>query len=220
MGTKADGSALLGPSDLAIDYGPLDWPTELDRLLALVDTLPTKPLLIGYSMGARLGLTLALRAPERFAGLAMISGHPGLPPADRADRLVRDLALADQIESNSKRFLDTWYDQSVFAGLSPDLRQQLEADKRTREPAAIATQLRHFTIGRQPDHGSDLETLDLPLLVLAGERDAKYAAIARRIQATAPNATTFILPDVGHLLHLEDPKTTKRHLAEFEARLH
>lgn len=217
MGTHADWAQIKRPGETTFDYGSREWPAEIDHILDQIEHRKTKPLIVGYSMGARLGLSLALHAPDRFAGLVMISGHPGLPVADRAERLARDLALADQIESDYEGFLATWYDQPVFEGLSPRLRKQLETEKLGRDPAEVATQLRHFTIGRQANHWTDLETVDLPVLAIAGEEDTKYSLIAVQIQEVVPQGFATVISRAGHLVHRQQPKAVNRRIEAFEA---
>ena len=45
----------------------------------------------------------------------------------------------------------------------------------------------------------------MPSLMLAGERDQKFAGIAREMARAARNARTVIVPGAGHAAHLEAP---------------
>ena len=45
----------------------------------------------------------------------------------------------------------------------------------------------------------------MPVVVLAGERDAKFVAIAQRLAAGLPDAALTIVPGAGHALALEAP---------------
>ena len=46
----------------------------------------------------------------------------------------------------------------------------------------------------------------MPALVLAGERDARFTALAQRLAAAiGPTATCASIPGAGHAAHLEQP---------------
>ncbi|HEV2785448.1 MAG TPA: alpha/beta fold hydrolase, partial [Solirubrobacteraceae bacterium] len=46
---------------------------------------------------------------------------------------------------------------------------------------------------------------DLPVAVLAGERDPKYVGIGERLARTLPRGTLRVVPGAGHALPLEAP---------------
>ncbi len=77
---------------------------------------------LGYSMGARFCLHLALSNPELVRGLVLIGGTAGIEdPAERAARREQDLADAARIERDGlEAFLDAWLAQPLFAGLAAD----------------------------------------------------------------------------------------------------
>ncbi|MEM7145098.1 MAG: hypothetical protein AAF591_08160, partial [Verrucomicrobiota bacterium] len=62
-------------------------------------------ILLGYSMGGRLGLHALLERPGLWTGAVIVSAHPGLrDKAEREERLERDLEWArrlreDELES-------------------------------------------------------------------------------------------------------------------------
>ena len=45
----------------------------------------------------------------------------------------------------------------------------------------------------------------MPVIVIAGERDTKYAKLAERMVARLPHARALIVPATGHAVHLEAP---------------
>ena len=66
----------------------------------ILDLMGADPFdLVGYSMGGRVGLTMALRHPPSLRRLAMIGATAGLTSAaQRADRRAADERLALQLE--------------------------------------------------------------------------------------------------------------------------
>src|SRR3954463_5611613 len=72
---------------------------------------------IGYSMGARFVLHLALANPELVHGFVTIGGTAGIDDRDeRSARKVNDDALADRLEREGlELFLDAWLAQPPVA---------------------------------------------------------------------------------------------------------
>jgi pimeloyl-ACP methyl ester carboxylesterase len=62
-----------------------------------------------------------------------------------------------------------------------------------------------------------LGELRMPVLVLAGERDAKFTALARRLAAALPAARLRLVPGAGHALPLEAPAAVAAAIAEVAA---
>ena len=94
-----------------------------------------RAVIVGYSMGGRLALYLALRYPERCAGLFVESASPGFESeSERTARRAADDEKAKRLESgNLDAFLLDWYRQALFESLAKDeglLRQTIAARRR------------------------------------------------------------------------------------------
>ncbi len=50
-----------------------------------------------------------------------------------------------------------------------------------------------------------LPALDVPVTVVAGERDQKFLALGERLAGTLPQAELVVVPDAGHGLPREAP---------------
>jgi len=50
-----------------------------------------------------------------------------------------------------------------------------------------------------------LPGLRVPVLLIAGEKDVKYAAIAQAMASALPDARVALISDAGHTVHLERP---------------
>ena len=94
-----------GRSDSPPDHARYSFGPAVEDLLAILDRLEVeKTALLGYSMGGRLALNLALAAPERLTALVLESASPGIAIDDeRRVRREADNALADGIERRDER---------------------------------------------------------------------------------------------------------------------
>ncbi len=91
-------------------------------------------------------------------------------------------------------------------------------DRLRNDPAGLAASLRGAGTGRMGSLWDSLPTLDLPVLVMAGERDAKFCAIGERLAAAIPQADYVVVPGAGHQLPLEAPEFVARALERLLAR--
>ena len=158
----------------------------------------------GYSMGGRLALWIALEHPELVEALALISTNPGISD-DRQRRARRDSdeELAGLIESGGRdAFFDRWLAQPLFSGLDPVAARQ----HRLTSAPELANQLRTLGQGTQESLWDRLPELSMPVAVIAGGRDERYAAIAGQTAADiGSNAELHIVPGAGHALLQEAP---------------
>ena len=162
---------------------------------------------VGYSLGARLCLRLALDRPDLVDRLVLLGGSPGLAAADeRAERKAADDRLADDIERvGTEAFLDTWLSQPMFASLTPTADDL--AARRANPSDGLAYALRRLGTGTQEPLWDRLGELAMPVLVVAGGLDAKFTALGREMAAAiGDNATFASVPACGHAAHLEDPE--------------
>lgn len=161
---------------------------------------------VGYSMGARFCLHLALSNPELVRALVLIGGTAGIEdPEERASRREQDRKTAARIERDGlEAFLDAWLTQPLFAGLPPE--RSFRDERLENTVAGLASSLEQAGTGVQDPSWSRLSRLAMPVLVVAGERDEKFAVLATRMAAEiGENATLALIPEAGHAAHLEQP---------------
>ena len=170
--------------------------------------------LVGYSMGGRVALHLALAHPDRVAALVLIGARAGIDdPAERADRIAGDEALADRIESDGiEWFADFWADRPLFVSqrsrLSSEQQAELRAQRLTCDPRGLAHSLRGMGAGAAKPVGCRLGELAMPCVLIAGADDAKFTAVAHHMAGFIPQASVCEIPDAGHAAHLEAPDAT------------
>ena len=164
---------------------------------------------VGYSMGGRLALYVALRYPGRCSGVFLESASPGLEGADeRATRRRADEEKATLLETGDfEGFLENWYRQPLFAPLARDedrLRQLLKS-RLENDPVELARSLRGMGTGSQPSLWDELPSLRVPTLAVAGELDGKFVGISRRMESLSPMMRALAVPGTGHNVHEEAP---------------
>lgn len=160
---------------------------------------------LGYSLGGRQALHLAVHRPEVVLGLVLISSTAGIDDdVERQRRREDDERLAARIESiGLDAFLDEWLAGPLFADFAdpPDVA----AARRSNTPAGLAMSLRLAGTGAQESLWGSLPQITVPALVLTGERDTKFTEIGRRLVEGISGAVGATVADAGHSLHLERP---------------
>jgi 2-succinyl-6-hydroxy-2,4-cyclohexadiene-1-carboxylate synthase len=180
----------------------------------VLDAVPGRFVLCGYSLGGRVALRVALAAPERVGRLVLVSAGAGIEDdGERAARRAADAALAARLEAEPlERFIGVWNAQELFADDPEPVRALASADLRRNSPAALAAALRGLGAGTMAPLWGRLAELRMPLLAVAGARDRRYVEVARRIAALAPRGELAVL-DGGHRLALESPDAVARAIA-------
>lgn len=209
-----------GANRPSISEARLDFHGWSEALVALADGRKLDPVcLIGYSLGARLALHAAWRFPKRWTALVLEGCNPGIedPRARRARSELDERRAAQLAEEGMQPFVEGWYQADLFASLQqrPDLLDAVKQARARNDPAWMAKVLRELSPGAVPDAWPRLALLDLPTLLIAGELDTAYGAIARRMRAHLPGAQALILPGAGHNAHLEQPQAFAAALLDF-----
>ncbi len=165
---------------------------------------------LGYSLGGRAALHVALAHPARVDRLVLESTSAGIADPDaRHARRTADAALAETLLRDGVRaFAARWIRQPLFATqstLPPDVRQR-EHDVRCANRAdGLAAALRAFGPGAHTPLWDRLAAIDAPVLLLAGAHDDAYRAHAEHMAARLPRARLTVVPAAGHAVHLEHP---------------
>lgn len=176
--------------------------------------------LLGYSMGGRLALYIALHYPHLIQSLILESASPGLATdAERTERRRRDEALADKIEREGIRpFVDFWENLPLWdsqQSLSDEVRQILRQQRLQNNPTGLANSLRGMGTGAQPSFWARLDALQMPVLLLAGELDRKFVGIGQQMAAKIPSGQFQIVPGAGHTVHLEETAVFSKSVLNF-----
>lgn len=168
---------------------------------------------LGYSMGARFCLHVALACPWAVERLVLVSGTAGLEDqAERLDRQRADAALAAELDPPAggatavpvEEFLGRWMSAPMFAGIGPEADGLDE--RRRNTGTGLASSLRRAGTGTQLPLWDKLGRLSMPVLIVTGQLDQKFTLLGHRMTvAIGDNARHVVIPGVGHAPHLQRP---------------
>lgn len=202
--------ALLGHDGSEAGSEVTTFEAEVDRL-ACAGADAGRLHVVGYSLGARLALGLALRHPERVSRLTLISGHPGLESdGERIARRAADERWCELLlERGSLAFIDAWQAQPLWATQSR-LDSRAIARKRderlSHDPAGLARSLRVTGLAEMPNYREQLPLIQVPLTLIAGSLDEKFCELAKHMKSRVAHAELVLVAGAGHDLLLERPE--------------
>jgi pimeloyl-ACP methyl ester carboxylesterase len=134
----------------------------------------------------------------------LISGTAGIEePELRVQRRTSDEILADHIEQvGTEAFITEWLSRPMFSNLKSTSADILDRNRNTA--TSLATSLRLAGTGAQQSLWSSLHLLNMPVLLIAGERDQAFCDNAKRMKnLIGENSTVAIVKNSGHSVHLE-----------------
>ncbi len=178
-------------------------------------------LLVGYSMGGRLALFLALRFPQSFPQAQIISGSPGLlTKKEREARRALDLIRCKKIKKDLKFFLRDWYEQPLFASLwKTSLVESLIEQRLRNNPDEICYSLKSMGLGSQPNLWQELTSTASKLHYVAGALDSKFVSISQKMAQCNTDFELRVLRGLGHNITLEDSSVTVTEIRRLMERL-
>lgn len=187
-----------------------------------------KQVLLGYSMGARLGLH-ALLETGHWDGAVLVGPHPGLETEDeRAARRSADAEWGSAALSGEwGEFLERWEGQGILKKTSNielptsnfevwEMADRAGLVGRRRE---VARSFIDWSLGAQEPLWGRLGGISCPLLWCAGEDDAKFRALAERAVPLLPRGELWIAPGAGHRVPWDAPAAFAAKLGEFLERV-
>ena len=181
-----------------------------DDLAAIVVRLGAPRVdLIGYSMGARIALRLAVAHPDVVHRLVLEAPSAGIAdPVARAARAAADADRAGQLVTDGiEAFAARWEAEPVMAGEAalPDAdRARQQAIRRANDPLCLAASLVHGGQGAMEPLHDRLAGIAAPTLVVIGADDPARGR-AEEVAARIPAARVVAIAGAGHAPHLERP---------------
>ncbi|PZF27934.1 alpha/beta hydrolase [Curtobacterium sp. MCPF17_051] len=208
--------------------GPLDLDVVAEALTTVLDTLGVHRVdVVGHSLGAFVGMHLAVVAPERVRSVGLVSGttvataaaarHPlrGLRTLPAFTLLRAGLTVTGEAAGRMLRGL-------ARVGLLPLVAAPVFTHVRRLDASvldAFVEELRptRFTDAARAAGGYDLQrwrSVSCPVTAIAG-RDDVFARVSdlEALREIVPQVRTVLLDDCGHFAHVEHPAAVTRTLA-------
>jgi 2-succinyl-6-hydroxy-2,4-cyclohexadiene-1-carboxylate synthase len=187
-----------------------DWAGAFNQRVSEVDSAPV---LLGYSMGARLGLHALIAEPGIWKGAVLVAPHPGL--MDEESRLARRehdrkwITTFDDLPWS--QFWREWTGQPLLE--SPETRP-LPRDRRARRRG-----LDLWSLAQQADLRPELGRIECPVEWVTGQRDEKFTAIGNAAAPLISQVQQIVVPDAGHRVPWDTPQVFAQLVKSFVDRL-
>jgi pimeloyl-ACP methyl ester carboxylesterase len=186
------------------DYPEQPWDGNV-FLAPLLDKLHIgKTALVGAGLGATLALDFAIQHPSRVwalvaASLAPFQGN-GLRDLRAAEVLT--LLVAGRPARAADLYLDVWCPLRTSPSVDAAIRDVVH------DNIGMLTQIpRGRMVLAEGRAGERAAEIDVPALVIWGDKDSRAAQeAARRLAAAMPQAVAVILPDVDHFVPMRAPE--------------
>jgi pimeloyl-ACP methyl ester carboxylesterase len=190
----------------------------VDDLFAVVDTLQLdRPVLAGFSMGGYVALRALERDPGRFRGLVLCDTKS---EADNDEGKIKRANLIAAInregmESFAASFVPVTFADGAEARIPETFRAARE-EASAQDPAGVKGCL--LAMACRTDTTAVLDALEIPVLVMVGERDALTPPdVMKGMHEKIRDSRFEVIPDAGHMAPVESPEPVTRALRTFLA---
>ncbi len=220
---------LLGHGDTAKPLARYDAPEFAKFTLDLMDALDIQRThLIGNSMGGRISLEVALRAPDRVRSLTLLC--PAVAFIKRREfvpivRLLRpELGflphrLPHRLVVRSVRAMFARPERLPMSWYEAGADEFLRVFRNPRGRAALYASMRNIYLDEPAgDRGFwvRLERLETPAFFVWGDRDRLVpSGFSRHVERVLPSARSLVIEDCGHVPQFEHPDTTHELVKDF-----
>lgn len=159
---------------------------------------PERNILVGYSMGGRLAMHFPVWEQKKIAGMCLIASHPGLETeGEKVVRAKQDQLWAEKFETLPwDDVIKEWNSQKIFVydRIRPPRK---EADF---SRPLLASALRNWSLSKQENIVPRLKEFQFPIYYFHGERDEKFADVAKLLKIRVPAIDVKAVPG-GHSCH-------------------
>jgi len=184
-------------------------------VLALLDALRIKKgIIMGHSMGGYVALAAWKLAPERFLALGLVDSQAGADPEEvRQGRYtMAEKVAAEGSKPVSEAMLPKLFAPNLPTG-APIIDQVRQMILNTPSAGIVGTLK---GMAERSDSGPLLTNLNIPVLILTGDKDQVIPLEkAKAMVAALATPTLSIIENAGHMPMLEQPQATTTALRNF-----
>ncbi len=175
--------------------------------------MPNPRVLMGYSFGGRVALHALIQNSKLWTAGIIVSAHLGLQNSmERQSRRLSDLAWAERfLKDDWGSLRDDWNSQPLFRFAS------VQAEKCEFEYSrfALSHALQAGSLANQKDLRAELSLLELPLLWISGEQDARFEKLMREAVALNPRFQGRCVSGAGHRVPWDQSDAFRQILFDF-----
>ena len=203
----------FGQSSLPIEGEP--WSGH-DDLAALLDHLNIdRAHVVGWSMGSGIAVDFMLAYPDRTKSLVLVGpwvfGYESPAAQNFFDSIAAEIA-----KNGVEVAVDTWMSAPFFADAIRDPSAEAAFRRIAEDYSWWDWTHTNPVIGIEPGALDRLTDINVPTLILTAEYDISTCLeIADLLESIVPNSRKIVMPDTGHLMHMEKPEAFNRHLIDF-----
>jgi pimeloyl-ACP methyl ester carboxylesterase len=195
-------------------HGDSEWSRELDYSMSAMagdaaafvsDVHATRPIVIGHSMGGRVTLTAALRAPQAMRALVIVDSGPEINA--EGGRMIRSFVQHNREFDDVEHFIDNVvrYDpyrsrEHIARTVKYNLFERADGKYVSKNDHRRVAHRREATLTLD-----DVRALTMPVLVIRGGNSNVLAAdAAERFAQALPRGRLVTVPDAGHNVHSQN----------------
>jgi non-heme chloroperoxidase len=194
-------------------YTPEDFAADVDAFMEALGI--EEATLVGASTGALFAQRVALSYPRRVSRLVLVGAQT---PANEANEVVLGLqeevrALEDPVPPE---FVRAFQEGTIHQPVPQEFLDTVVSESLKLPARVWRDYLEGAVLSIDQDYVIELREIDVPTLMLWGERDPLFPREEQeRLAAAIPEATLKVYPETGHAVHWDRPEWVVRDLEEF-----
>lgn len=200
-----------GHGQSAVTPGPYKISQLADDVLGLLDRLGIeKARFCGLSIGGMIGMTLALRLPERIHKVVLCCTAPTLGSAETWNARITSVQKGG-MAAVTDAVLERWY-TAPFRAKAPEQIQRTKQMLLTTPPDGYIANCEAI---RDEDLREGIAGIQIPTLILMGKQDPVVPLADGRFMADRISGSRYVELSAAHLANIEASDLFTKELAAF-----